>query len=86
MKKLTALALALAVLVLFVPDALALPEPLMQETRTIVIGTKMNTRVSDYENNYLTKLLEKTLNVKIEWVFRNEPAAAGYPAGCGTDG
>ena len=54
MKKLTALALALAVLVLFVPDALALPEPLMQETRTIVIVTKMNTRVSDYENNYLT--------------------------------
>lgn len=69
MRKLTALTLALAVLVLCVPGALALPDPLTQETRTIVIGTKMNTKVSDYENNYLTKFLEKTLNVKIEWVF-----------------
>ena len=67
MKKLLALVLALAMLC--ASSALAV-EPLVEgEPAKLSVGLKTNAKVTDYENNALTKYLEETLNVDLEFVF-----------------
>ena len=62
-------ALVLVLLMLSSTAALALPERLSDEKVTLTIGMKTNAKVTDYEDNYLTKFIEETLNVDIVWFF-----------------
>lgn len=65
----------LLALMLCIPSAFALELsekgvlPLTAEDVTLTIGLCQSTLTTDYENNYLTQLLEKTTGVKLDFVL-----------------
>lgn len=44
-------------------------EPMCKETVKITIGLKQNSNITDYDDNYYTKLLEEKANVDLEFVL-----------------
>ena len=82
MKKLTALVLALSMLLgvsAFAEEALEMSDvpgmtapgvlPIVTEPVTLTIGIPTHTMVTDYEDNFMTKMIEEETGIDLEFVF-----------------
>ena len=82
MKKLTALVLALSMLLgvsAFAEEALEMSDvpgmtapgvlPIVTEPVTLTVGIVSNTLVTDYEDNFMTKMIEEDTGIDLEFVF-----------------